>query len=115
MKTVDITLQTDEYTMSRFEEFCSDVGLNVPTAFNIFIRAVLRERKIPFDIVSDNKLSPEREDFVKLLYEMRTEAEKRGFLSDEEIEFEIQAAKKEIRERELKEQKELQDRRMATI
>ena len=103
MKTIDITLQTEEDTINRFEEFCSGVGLNISTAFNIFIHAVLREKRIPFEITAENKLSPEREEFVKLFHDMRAEAEKQGFLTEEEIEFEIQEAKKEIRERELKE------------
>ena len=45
----------------------------------------------------NNKLSSEREESLKNLYEMRAEAEKRGFLSDEEIEFEIQEAKRRIK------------------
>jgi len=99
MKTIDIQLQADENTINRFEEFCSDVGLNLSTAFNIFMCAVLKEKRIPFEIASESKLSQEREESLKNFYDMRAEAEKRGFLSDEEIEFEIQEAKKEIRER----------------
>ena len=33
-----------------FSAFCSSVGLNVSVAINIFIKTVLRENRIPFDI-----------------------------------------------------------------
>lgn len=33
-----------------FDAFCSNVGLNTSTAINIFVKAVLREKRIPFDI-----------------------------------------------------------------
>ena len=33
-----------------FEDFCSKAGINISTAINMFIKAVLRERKIPFEI-----------------------------------------------------------------
>ena len=109
MKTVETTVQLDEKTLNQFEEFCVDTGLNISTAFNIFMYAVLRERKIPFEIIAENKLSPDRQAAIENLYALRAEAEKRGFLSDEEIEFEIQEAKKEIRKRE----KELREKEMA--
>ena len=103
MNTVETIIEIDEETLNQFEEFCSLVGLNVSVAFNIFARAVLREKRIPFEIAVENKLSLEREEAVKNFHEMRAEAEKRGFLSDEEIEFEIREARREIKERELKE------------
>lgn len=30
--------------------FCSNVGLNTSTAINLFVKAVLRENRIPFEI-----------------------------------------------------------------
>ena len=104
MKTVETIVELNEDILNQFEEFCSYAGLDISASFNIFMRAVLRENKIPFEIVGDNKLSLEREGAVKNFHEMRAEAEKRGFLSDEEIEYEIQEAKKAIKDREIKEQ-----------
>ena len=100
MKTIDITLHTDEDKITQFEEFCSDVGLSVSAAFNIFIYAVLREKKIPFEISVNNEglTSQQRED-LEIFHSMRAEAEKRGFLTDEEIEFEIKEARREMKER----------------
>ena len=103
MKTVDVTVQMDENVINRLEEFCTQAGIDISFAFNILAHKILSEKKISLEITAEKKLSPEREEFVKLFYEMRAEAEQRGFLTDEEIEFEIQEAKKEIREKELRE------------
>ena len=34
-----------------FDAFCSNVGLNTSTAINLFVKAVLREKRIPFEIM----------------------------------------------------------------
>ena len=94
MADTTVTIRVDEDIKRRFEEFCSDVGINMSVAVNMFIRASLREKKIPFTIAS-SKLS----DGLSLFREMRAEAESRGFLSDEEIEAEIQAARASINAR----------------
>ena len=36
---------------SRFEEFCKQTGLNISTCrLNMFVKAVLQERKFPFEM-----------------------------------------------------------------
>ena len=92
-----VTIRVDDDIKHRFEEFCSDVGINMSVAVNMFIRASLREKKIPFSIESSKSSHG-----LALLREMRAEAESRGFLSDEEIEAEIQAARANIKARKQK-------------
>ena len=89
-----VTIRIDDNVKRRFEEFCADVGINMSVAVNMFIRASLREQKIPFSIESSRNYYG-----LALLKEMRAEAEERGFLSDDEIEAEIQAARADIRTR----------------
>jgi addiction module RelB/DinJ family antitoxin len=36
----------------QFDEFCADVGMNPSTAFNMFVRVVVRDRKLPFEVSS---------------------------------------------------------------
>lgn len=36
-----------------FETFCEQTGMNVSVAVNIFIKAVIREQKIPFEVKTD--------------------------------------------------------------
>jgi DNA-damage-inducible protein J len=56
-----MNVRIDENVKKSFDEFCAEVGLNASVAVNIFVRAVLRSRSIPFEItdsiggVSDKK------------------------------------------------------------
>jgi DNA-damage-inducible protein J len=83
-----VTIRIDEKVKRRFEEFCSDVGINMSVAVNMFIRASLKEQRIPFQIEASKQAFR-----LSLLKEMRTEAEERGFLSDEQINAEVLAAR----------------------
>ena len=38
---------------SRFEEFCKQTGLNLSTCINMFVKAVLREQKLPFEVKAE--------------------------------------------------------------
>ncbi len=44
--------RVDTEDKAKFEEFCAETGMNVTTAINMFIKAVLREKKLPFEISS---------------------------------------------------------------
>jgi len=94
MPDTTVTIRVDDDIKRRFEEFCADVGMNMSVAVNMFIRASLRENRIPFPIESSAASYG-----LTLLREMRAEAEKRGFMSDEDIELEIQAAKSDVKSR----------------
>lgn len=50
MAQATITARIDEYDKADFDSFCSAVGLNTSTAINMFVKAVIRERRIPFEI-----------------------------------------------------------------
>jgi addiction module RelB/DinJ family antitoxin len=42
----------------QFDSFCAEVGMNPSTAFNMFARVVVRDKKLPFEI-STTKLTTE--------------------------------------------------------
>ena len=94
MPDTTVTIRVDDEIKRRFEEFCADIGMNMSVAVNMFIRASLREKRIPFPIESSST-----QNGLTLLREMRAEAEERGFMSEEDIEVEIQAAKSDIKAR----------------
>ena len=50
MALVTLTARVDAHDKLDFDNFCSSVGLNTSTAVNLFVKAVLRENRIPFDI-----------------------------------------------------------------
>jgi len=53
MAQTTLNVRMDEEIKKQFDEFCSNVGLNTSVAINMFARAVLRERKIPFEITDE--------------------------------------------------------------
>ena len=50
MESLILNVRVDAKDKKNFEQFCSTVGMNVSTAVNMFIKAVLREQKLPFEV-----------------------------------------------------------------
>ena len=48
--STNITIRMDRETKRDFETFCDNVGINLTTAFNMFVKATLRTRTLPFPI-----------------------------------------------------------------
>ena len=60
--TLSIRINSEDKRV--FENFCEQVGMNVSVAVNMFIKAVIREKKLPFEI----KLDPfYRSEYIKRL------------------------------------------------
>jgi DNA-damage-inducible protein J len=51
MAQATVSVRVDADVKRGIEEFCEDVGMNVSTAVNLFFKAVLSQKKIPFEIV----------------------------------------------------------------
>ena len=45
-----LTLKIDNETKKEFNEFCEEIGINMTTALNMFIKKVIREQRIPFEL-----------------------------------------------------------------
>lgn len=52
MAQATFSVRMDETLKRQFDALCSDFGMTAFTAINVFARAVVRERKIPFEIAS---------------------------------------------------------------
>lgn len=52
-----LTCRLDEKDKQQFITFCDSVGLTSSAAVNMFVKAVIRERRIPFDIKLDDQCS----------------------------------------------------------
>ena len=81
MESLTLNVRVDANDKKNFEQFCSNVGMNVSTAVNMFIKTVLREQKLPFEI----KSSAYDEFFYDKLKEAEVEMDntsKRYSLSD---------------------------------
>ncbi len=53
MAQTNINIRMDERLKQEFDWLCTELGLNMTTAFNVFARAVVRSRRIPFEIALD--------------------------------------------------------------
>ena len=54
MNQAVLSIRIDENIKRRFDAFCADAGMNASVAVNLFVRAVIREKKIPFEIVGND-------------------------------------------------------------
>lgn len=50
MANTSINIRMDSELKQQFEAFCSDMGMTMTTAFNIFAKKAVREYRIPFEI-----------------------------------------------------------------
>ena len=53
MKNVNVTLRVDEDLKKQADILFSELGLNLTTAFNIFLRQSVREQQIPFQVTKN--------------------------------------------------------------
>ncbi|MCD8371538.1 MAG: type II toxin-antitoxin system RelB/DinJ family antitoxin [Clostridiales bacterium] len=53
MASTNINIRMDADLKRQFEAFCTDMGMTMTTAFNIFARKTVREYRIPFEIGGD--------------------------------------------------------------
>lgn len=49
-----ISVQLDDTIKKQFDSLCAEFGMSASTAFNIYVRTVVRQRKIPFEITAEN-------------------------------------------------------------
>ena len=49
-----LSVRMDENIKRRFDAFCADAGMNASVAVNMFVRAVIREKRIPFEIIGND-------------------------------------------------------------
>lgn len=50
MPTATFSVRMDEKLKMDLDDLCAQFGMNTSTAINLFARAVVRERRIPFEI-----------------------------------------------------------------
>ena len=101
MSQAAFSVRMDDALKNQFEALCSDFGMSMTTAINVFAKAVVRERRIPFEISAPAQ-EITREKAMQAFMSLR-EQSARNFpeeLSLEEINAEINAVRSERRLRE---------------
>ena len=64
MATTSISIRMDTELKAQADELFAELGMNLSTAFNIFVRQSLREGGIPFEIRTDR---PNKETIAAML------------------------------------------------
>ena len=65
METLTLNVRVDANDKKGFEKFCNNVGMNVSTAINMFIKAVLRDQKLPFEVKTNTLAETEMSNSSK--------------------------------------------------
>lgn len=97
MAQATFSVRMDETLKKQFDSLCQEFGMNATTAINVFARAVVRERKIPFEI-SSPETNITREGAMQAFMALRTQAKNNGVtdMSLNEINNEINLARQEM-------------------
>ena len=54
-----LTARVDEHDKAIFTAICASIGITTSAAVNMFVKAVVREHKIPFEVKRDLELKDE--------------------------------------------------------
>ena len=89
-------IRMDSALKQSFDTLCEDFGMTATTAFNIFAKAVVRERRIPFEIASPEKKEYTRKDFYNAFIAARRDLQEADVpeMTLEEINEEIAAVRR---------------------
>lgn len=95
MAQTAVTFRVDQKLKNNFDALCEDFGLSITSAFTIFMKAVVRERKIPFRIESESIVA-KRNKYWDNFMSMRETAIENNIqdMSLEEINAEIEKSRK---------------------
>ena len=87
-----VTVRIDSEMKSQFDELCEQFGMSANTAFNIFVKAVIRSRSIPFTIRGTRTTQPSALDLF-MQQRKAAEASQEPEMTLDEINAEIRAAR----------------------
>lgn len=101
MAQTAMTVRIDSAQKAKFDQLCEQFGMSANTAINIFVRSVIRSRRIPFVITADPK-EPVREKAIASFRKIRQKAESQSEpeITLEEINAEINAIRQTKTEQE---------------
>jgi len=94
MRQTATTIRLDADLKAEFDKLCEEFGMSANTAFNIYVKTVVRQRRIPFQIETD-PIYEVTERGRRAFWEIRRMAAENGTagMSLEEINEEIRLAR----------------------
>lgn len=86
-----LSMRVDDTLKKNFDNICNDFGFTSTAAITVFMKAVVRERRIPFEIKASTKEQINKDAWAAFL-EMRAAAAEAGLqdMTLDEINAEIQ-------------------------
>ncbi len=54
MAQTNVNIRMDENLKKQFDAFCSEIGMNMTTAFCVFAKTAVRQNRIPFEITAES-------------------------------------------------------------
>lgn len=96
MAQATFSVRMDEVLKKQFDGLCQEFGMNASTAINVFARAVVRQRRIPFEI-SCPESEITREGAMQAFTALRAQAQNNGVadMNLDDINKEISLARSE--------------------
>lgn len=96
MAQATLSMRVDDKLKKNFDMICDDFGFTSTAAITVFMKTVVRERRIPFEIKASSKEQINKEAWAAFL-EMRDQAAAAGAqdMNLKEINAEIQQARNE--------------------
>ena len=98
MSQTAMTVRIDNQQKAKFDSLCEQFGMSANTAINIFVRQVIRLRRIPFIISAAESDEDIRAKAIQTIKEIREDAQNRPELSLDEINAEIPAGREARRQ-----------------
>ena len=94
MAQATISIRVDQALKQDFDSLCEDFGISTTAAFNIFMKTVVRERRIPFEIKTESE-AQKRQKALDAFAAMRAAVAASGMkeMTLEEINAEIKEAR----------------------
>ena len=92
------TVRIDNQQKAKFDSLCEQFGMSANTAINIFVRQVIRLRRIPFIISAAESDEDIRAKAIQTIKEIREDAQNRPELTLDEINAEINAVREARRQ-----------------
>ena len=82
MAQTNVNIRMDSQLKKQFETFCTNVGMNMSTAFNVFAKTSVRLQKIPFEITASTDSFYSEPNMNVLLKSIRQLEEGKGVEHD---------------------------------
>ncbi len=92
MSTVNVNIRMDADLKKQAEELFEELGLNMTTAFNAFVRQSVREQRIPFMLSKNTAmLNEETMQAIEEIQKLKKDPNKKVYSSFSELLEEVKA------------------------